>query len=209
MKLFEIDTTHPYRITISAEIAPEDVIGDAFTLEEIQELTGVSHLYGGNRTILRETVVKDALIALKQQAVAAGKKTIVIKDAQLLDAIKGGYNVSSFVQGMRRVGDRLFVEHVDKKKELVLKKTHARDLINKGMVLIRARFDLKSHQLDPKYVNENYEGFVKFIQALLTWDELSATLSDEERPFIKQVWDNPAIFSKDKSEEKTDENDQE
>lgn len=200
MQLFTIESQSKYMIVVSQIANIEDATDDFVTAEEMCEMMGEDYnekrtYYYSGRTLRREAI-KEALSALKNEIVEKGKRTTLIKDEDLMDVFKEGYTVSEFVEGLRRVGNRLFLH--DKKPDAPRKSNvtalayRVQRTVNKG----------NKFEIDIKYANHDVPATIALCKKLVSWEDITwdndgyDKISEEVKGFCKQIWDNPNIFDK-------------
>jgi hypothetical protein len=183
----------------------EDSTDEFMTHDELCDVLGYSEddyhrttrIYGC--THLREDLIKTELAAVIA-SIPEGKKSAIIKDQQLIDALVGtASEVSKFIPNTRRVGNRLTVM---KARELKAKKSHATALGYIAGCILNDGFTVEF-----RYVSDNVAGAVAVIKKLITWEQIEAYLNrdaanryvsytEEDKKFMKEVWDNPNMFDK-------------
>lgn len=191
--VYVVNTDNKYQVSIEVIRNLEDAGDDFVSFEELAELMGVdedSYINTGKQ--LRRELIKEQLIGLRQQAKEAGKKTILIRDADLVECLKtSGYAVSDFVEGMRRVGDRLFVEGGVQPEEKRLKKLQHQAF---NMIIWRVQQTINKGNkfvLDLTYTNNDRHGALDFVKKIMTFEEIQfGTDSQEMVDLCRQIWDN-------------------
>ena len=205
MQLFTIESQSKYMIVVSQIANIEDATDDFVTAEEMCEMMGEDYnekrtYYYSGRTLRREAI-KEALSALKNEIVEKGKRTTLIKDEDLMDVFKEGYTVSEFVEGLRRVGNRLFLHekkpNAPKKSNVTTLAWRVQRTVNKG----------NKFEIEIKYANHDVPATIALCKKLVSWDDIVwnddgyNSVSEETIGFCKQIWDNPNIFDKVEKEE--------
>lgn len=190
--LYQISTQTPYMMVITKIANIEDATDDFVTEEELDELLGDGHINYYGLTIRKPAIIA-ALTELRNKIVADGKRTILIKDDDLMEMFKeSGHSVSDFVDGLRRVGNRLFLHEA---KKPTAKKSHVTILayrvaqtINKG----------NKFEIDIKYAAQDVAAVILLCQKLVSWDDIDfGNIDDAETiGFMKEIWDNPTMFDK-------------
>lgn len=190
--LYQIESQSKYMMVITRINNIEDATDDFVTEEELDELLGEEghvNIYGATR---RKSAIIAALTELRNKIVADGKRTILIKDDDLMEMFKEtGDSVSEYVDGLRRVGNRLFLHEANKPKA---KKSHVTTLayrvaqtVNKG----------NKFELEIKYASQDVAAVVLLCKKLVSWDDIDfGTIDAELVGFMKEIWDNPTMFDK-------------
>lgn len=208
MELFTIQTQSKYMLVMNHIANIEDATDDFMTAEELCEIMGEEynekrsyyHHFSG-RTLRREAI-KEALSALVCEIREKGKKTILIKDEELMDVFKEGYTVSEFVEGLRRVGNRLFLHekkpNAPKKSNVTTLAYRVQRTVNKG----------NKFEIEIKYANHDVPATIALCKKLVSWEDIlwvdehyNNGIDEEVIGFCKQIWDNPNIFDKAEKEE--------
>ena len=206
MQLFTIESQSKYMIVVSQIANIEDATDDFVTAEEMCEMMGEDYnekrtYYYSGRTLRREAI-KEALSALKNEIVEKGKRTTLIKDEDLMDVFKEGYTVSEFVEGLRRVGNRLFLHekkpNAPRKSNVTTLAYRVQRTVNKG----------NKFEIEIKYANHDVPATIALCKKLVSWEDILWTdegynngINEETIGFCKQIWDNPNIFDKAEKEE--------
>ncbi len=168
----------------------EDVADEFFGSEELIEMFGMTYVSTYCATVKRATVI-ELLSGLKADMIAAGKKSIIIEDAEFVEFVTtNDITMSDFVPGLRRVGNRLSI-HV-KKEQTTPNKRNVQHFLNVSLQQINKRDNLN---MDLKYADQNYVGAIEIIQKLTTLAELIEFAGVHSKWFT-QIWDNPSAFTK-------------
>lgn len=193
MNLYTIDSSSPYMIKLTMIANIEDAGDDFVTEEELCEMLGEEYnenkQYYRYNTIVRNQAIIEAVGALKAEANRIAKKTLVVKDNDLVEVLQRG-PVSDYVKGVRRVGNRLFFHEVKGPKVERFHASsiagHAERIINKGGLDITF-----------KNVPHHVKGTLTIIQKLVKWEDFDWSAYDAQYvAFCKEVWDNPSMFEK-------------
>lgn len=191
-RMFIIEEDSRFSITLTEVHNVEDVVDVFYTVEELQEMLGEdTHFYGGK--FPRRSLIIGELTALKNEMVANNRRSMIIKDDELVEFLKSGthYSTSDFVKGLRRVGNRLFL-HENVAKEKQLSKKSAGEFISVACRVIdktlKCTFNLT-------YVHQDYYGAAELVKKLTTVDEVVkfCETSDHYRPYIdvfKMIWND-------------------
>lgn len=197
-RIFNVDSSNKYLLRIEEIKTIEDAGDDFMTQDELSDMLNVpehqrQYHYWNARTF-REELIREEL-AMWKSKIPAGQKSVIIKDDDLIEALKESYlPISHYVKGLRRVGDRLFAHEVAEKVDAT-KRDH-QNLINCICYSIRK---VNKFTADIKYSSSDYEGSMKMAKLMIqSWDKISFadltyTAADQLR--MKQIWDNPAIFN--------------
>lgn len=196
--LYQIESQTAYMLIITRIRNIEDAGDDFVTEDELNEVLGISSdedvmLNLNGRATLRRANIIAALNELRNKCIEAGKRTILIKDDDLMDMfLSTGNPVSEFVAGLRRVGNRLFLHDITKIKP---KKSHVTSLA----YCVQRTFNSHSGGMiiDIKYAAHNVPKTIELCKLLMAWDDIIfGDISDENIDCMKQIWDNPTIFEK-------------
>jgi hypothetical protein len=187
----------------------EDAGDDFITEEELCEMLGEEynedkHYYRYN-VIERSQAIVEALGALIAEAKRLNKKTIIIKDNDLIEVLKRG-SASDHVKGLRRVGNRLYLHdkkpNVPKKANVTMLAYRVQWTVNKGNKV----------EIEIKYANHDVPATIALCKKLVSWEDIvwnadGYNMVDAETiGFCKQIWDNPNMFEKVTEEPKVAEN---
>lgn len=193
IKVYDIEHQSKYGIHIKQVKNIEDA-GDHFvTSDELEELGVSGYCYGGYQTFDKK--IKEALQELVA-GIKKGNKSCIIDDDELLEVLKGCHHpVSHFLDGTRRVGNRLF-KHT-KKEKTAPQKRDAQILIGYACRILH---EDKPWNIEFKFVSKNsYEEVIKIVKKLVTWKEMSTMMSEyndeEDIKWVKAVWDKPSLFT--------------
>lgn len=197
-KLFEIESQTDYAITITRIENIEDC-GDNFITEEELRDMGITGLYFSDT----ETRVLRAKIRSELQALIAaipkGKKSIIIPNADLVQALKDSsrlYAVSDFLEGTRRVGNRLFIHTKKVVEQKEVKYSNWTQLVNAYERIMHKTYKVR---VSIRLNDSDRSGFVKAMKKGISWQEVVDTnlFSDADLVWCKKLWDNPELISKD------------
>lgn len=209
MNLYAIETSSPYMIKLTKINNIEDAGDEFITEEELCEMLGEEYnenkYYYRYNVIERSQAIVEALGALIAEAKRLNKKTIVIKDNDLIEVLQRG-PVSDHVKGLRRVGNRLFLHdkkpNVPKKANVTTLAYRVQWTVNKGNKV----------EIEIKYANHDVPATIALCKKLVSWEDIvwnadRYNMVDAETiGFCKQIWDNPNIFEKVTEEPKVAEN---
>ena len=170
-EFYEIEDESRFHIKLKYVSNIEDVIGEFFTRDEVKEIVGEDGdgYIPTHFPIVKNSLVKDYLNGLIETAKETQKKTIIIDDKDFVDFLKKyEYPVSQFIPGLRRIGNRLFVNY-SKKEKTVPNKNDISSFIKVGVDTINSHRKVK---LEIKYVYHDYEYAVGIIKKLTTLEEM-------------------------------------
>lgn len=196
MKIYDVEHQSKYGIQLTQVRNIEDA-GDHFVTEDDLKEMGITNMWGGHQ--LFKTKIIDEINRLLS-TIKEGRKSCIIDDEDLVDILKSSDSaVSDFVEGTRRVGNRLFRHtKVEKSKP---QKQDASQLINTACRIVTHdhRFGLEF-----KYVSGNqYEPAIKLIKKLVTWKQVQAHCEEwsQETKWMEMVWKKPALFTVDEEDD--------
>ena len=201
-RMFTVEQINPYCLDIS-EITNVEDVGDEFYLEdEMREMLGIGERDWIQTGIVGLTTKVEARLAgYKQKLIESGKKTIVIEDQDLIDFFTSrSIEVSYYIPGLRRVGNRLSI--FEKKKKVGANKRDFAQIIRRGIAVVGS---VNYLTIEFKYLETHqFEHALKIIKSLITWEQLiagykgrwdcAAPLSGEMLEIARFVWDNPSHF---------------
>lgn len=205
--IFTVNTDNKYVVEIREIANIEDATDDFVTYDEVVELMGLNdgdHVYCGVQ--LRKELIKTELTLLKQQIIDSKKKTTLIRDTDLVEALqKQGYAVSDFVDGLRRVGNRLFLHtpSVDK----ATKKANDNAFSN-FMWRVQSTFNKANKlEIDIKYTNRDRHSAMDLAKKLFeNFDDVNMeNMPVEVVDLARNMWDNIDNYFERKTEEVAEE----
>lgn len=180
-----------YEITRIANL--EDAADVAYSLEEMKEMLGDTFHGHCNLHIVRSKVV-EALTALKVEMINKNKKSIKIDDAALIEALKGA-EVSSFVKGLRRVGNRLSIHDNSKNEEKRKKGRLFTALIHKATHIFTQNTKI---EVTIAYADRDRHRALELVKTMVTFDDIDAHekglaykhFLDEDIEIMRKMWEN-------------------
>lgn len=205
--VFTINTDNKYVVEIREIRNIEEATDDFMTYDEVIELMGLddgNHIYSGVQ--LRKELIKTEIALLKQQIIDSKKKTILIRDTDLVEALqKQGYAVSDFVDGLRRVGNRLFLHTpaVDKQT-----KKQNDSAFSNFMWRVQSTFNKANKiEIDIKYTNRDRHAAMDLAKKLFEkFDDVNmASLDPVLVDLARDMWDNIDKYFERKTEEVVEE----
>lgn len=211
-KLYIVNLNNKYKVTITQIDNIEDATDDFMTFEEVAEMMGIDPDTGyfncGDQ--IRHELIKEQLIALRQQAKDNGKKTIIIRDSELMEVFKDGYSVADFVPGMRRIGERLFIEGGVQPEAKILKKKYNQAFNTMMYRICQTINKANKFVLDLTYVVNDRFGALDFVKKFISFDEIVwnmqyHTTDQETIDICRGMWDNLDAYFERKTEEVAEE----
>ena len=205
--VFTINTDNKYVVEIREIKNIEEATDDFMTYDEVIELMGKNdgdHINSGVQ--LRQELIKTELALLKQQIIDSKKKTILIRDTDLVEALqKQGYAVSDFVDGLRRVGNRLFLHTpaVDKQT-----KKQNDSAFSNFMWRVQSTFNKANKiEIDIKYTNRDRHAALDLAKKLFEkFDDVNmASIDPVLVDLARDMWDNIDKYFERKTEEVVEE----
>jgi hypothetical protein len=194
-QIFEVISQSPYHITIHQIKNIEDCPDEFITEEELREM-GVDHCWSGTR------YMKGKIISKIQQYLAQipkGKKSIIIDDNDLIEALKEGqYSVSNFVKGTRRVGNRLFKYDCTKKEQTEVKFDDWKMLVIQFQLILRDKYGvIVDINLTASKRQETINQFKKLIDWSLIVDRIEKHklgIDETQISWMKKLYENPTLI---------------
>lgn len=210
-QLYTIEAQTKYALHIK-QIKSLDEAGDVFyTADELKEMTGEQY-FGTSQWVVMRKEVERALNELKSQ-LGPTKKSIIITDVELLEFLNGSMrqremgepamwaqSVSYFVEGLRRVGNRLSLhETTAKKAKLNFRLVDKIISVGQWAVTKKLRPERKEGEyyaleFSIKYAYENRVGVLETLKKLITWADIEKELPEIDGfvELAKKVWDDPS-----------------
>ena len=193
-RLYTIEEESPFHFQVKLIENIEDA-GDIFyTHDEMCELLGTSSVSTYGPTFKRGKI-QEELNRLKQKIVESGKTSVVIDNVELVEFFQTQrtLSVSDFVEGLRRVGNRLSIH--TKTERTLFNKKDVQVLITACINIINSQAKFR---FDIKYVHEDYAKAVELVKKLVTFEQVMEhadhdtwnRYTDHKR-FFKDIWDNP------------------
>jgi len=204
MKLFNVDSSNKYIFRIQEIKSIEDAGDDFTTQDELNEMLGnaKTNQYFSSVT-MRKDLISNELAAWKAKLVN-GRKSIVCTDSDLIAALKeysprsisdylSSLRISDYLPGLRRVGDRLCLH--EKATKAVTSKSDFSKLVN---VVHHTVNKMGKFVFKMSYCNQDKVNSIALFKRMFKWEELTfgAEVSETDKEFMKQIWDNPALFEK-------------
>lgn len=205
--VFTVNTDNKYVVEIREIKNIEEATDDFMTYDEVIELMGLedgNHIYGGVQ--LRKELITTELTLLKQQIIDSKKKTILIRDTDLVEALqKQGYAVSDFVDGLRRVGNRLFLHTPPVDKQTKKQNDSA---FSNFMWRVQSTFNKANKiEIDIKYTNRDRHAALDLAKKLFEkFDDVNMAAIDPVLvDLARDMWDNIDKYFERKTEEVVEE----
>lgn len=210
--IYTIDQSNSYFIDVTHVPNIEEVDDIFYSYEELCEMFDVSHVSTGV-TIRRDKIV-ERLSGYKREMIKNSKRSIIMDDVDLVEFLKqnDNWSVSDFVEGLRRVGNRLSL--FDKKEKVGANKRDFAKVINNGAVAVSK---INGLTLEFKYLeSKQFENALGILKKLITLEQLieqmTANLSssyyksgstdeqfknffDEQLRLAQFVWDHADQYS--------------
>lgn len=172
----------------------EDIseVGDAFyTYEEIQDLTGEDYFNHHRRIIYFESRIEKELEKWAALLEASGKKTLLIKDPELVEFLKSSSNSLASYAGAKytRRGDR--IGYYRKRKKTKPTKGDLRCI----WWAFEGGFRRKHGAYFPNIPAwARSLALFKALQKVVGWREVRKGLADEDAKWCKMIWNNPEEY---------------
>lgn len=205
--VFTINTDNKYVVEIREIKNIEEATDDFMTYDEVIELMGLddgNHIYSGVQ--LRKELITTEIALLKQQIIDSKKKTILIRDTDLVEALqKQGYAVSDFVDGLRRVGNRLFLHAPAVDKQTKKQNDNA---FSNFMWRVQSTFNKANKiEIDIKYTNRDRHAALDLAKKLFEkFDDVNMSSIDPVLvDLARDMWDNIDKYFERKTEEVVEE----
>lgn len=193
---FEVESQSQYMIDLNCVENLEDVADDFLTEDEVKEM-GL-RTYGGSQYFTDR--IEAALIEVKQ-SIKPGKKSAIIKDNDLLEALKNNHrSCGDYLTNTRRVGNRLFYYPQGTAKiQTVPTYKNWKKLVS-GAFSFMNNEDEYGTMLDINLPNSDRVKTVRLIKKIYTWEEMVAywesdicyyyTPDADELAWIKMMWED-------------------
>lgn len=226
MRVFFIEEQSRYYVKLVEIQNIEDAGDDFITEDDAVELLGKTPIAyrSFHEFFLKERIVSE-LSTLKQEMLKKGKKSTIIRDEELVEVLKKSPNsweggkISDYVEGLRRVGNRLSLHK--KKEKTDPNKRDAKWFLDLCMYFLRDKH-LLHLELRGSTVDNVSQSSITFIRSVVNWKEfeewfnfnkdngphfhLRNYFTADNLKLYKQVYDNPAMFRKDEEESIVDHN---
>jgi hypothetical protein len=197
MDFYDIHEQTKYKITISQ---PENVeeLSDMFTTkEELESLVGTGIWINGNskRSFFLDKVISEEIAKLGKKLDESGKKTILIEDHELLDALKGSYVSDYDAEGrFGRHGDRLCYARRYTRKKTKPTQGDVRAMWSQLQYAFRRKFGCYPSHI-PRY--DRHLTMFKAWQKIIGWKAFIAGVGNkEDRKWFRMIWKNPEEYMK-------------
>lgn len=207
-RVFNIMSQSTYHIVIDEVENLEDVDEEFITFDELKEMgfdkNRLSYLHGYT-TLVLDKKVKSALNVLKRAITKSGNKSVKIDDEELIEMFTSSEKfVSEFVDGLRRVGNRLSLTPKKAEQTKVKKQDYSR-LVNFSISYMRAQLagvleNSYGVQFDVTHAYNNRPAVIKMFKKLMTWDEFKTfskkkfSNTDDDLKWVKMLWDDPTLL---------------
>lgn len=195
--IYEIVTQTEYMIKLKLIENIEDCGDDFLTQEEFEDM-GLGYCYGGTMTRLIKSKVK-AYLATCLADIPKGKKSIIMKDSDIVDALKETETaVSDIVPNTRRVGNRLF-KHTKAAKKAQTEVTYRNWSSLIGLFIMYLR---ESNVYMNITMNDtNRENAIKMLKPIATFAVLKVAAEtctycnyeDDEWVWMEKLYNDPSL----------------
>ena len=182
--IYNIEEQSEYHIKLMKLENLEDAGEEFITSEELKEM-GIDRIYGTGGTKHFDSKITTTLSGILT-SIKPGKKSAIIKDEILVDVLKGShYPVSNWVDGTRRVGNRLFKGAV-KVEQSIPTFTDWKSLVTNCVWYLRNTYDVDLS------ITANHSDRIKTIEmfkATFSWEDLEVDIMDgHEAGSIELKW---------------------
>jgi len=164
----------------------EDCPEDFLTIAELSEMGLRAH--GGKQYFSNK--IKNALIEVKA-SIKPGKKSAIIKDAELLETLKTSYqSCGYFLENTRRVGDRLFYYPQGTAK--VQTEPKYADWKTLVWACLRMMNDTYETGFDINVNNSDRVKTIELYKKIFTWEEVAAGMDAKGNniEWAKMMWED-------------------
>ena len=195
-KYYEVESQSEYKIELNVVSNIEDVADDFLTEEEVTEM-GLN-LYGSTQYFSDRMT---AALVLVKQSIKPGKKSAIIKDNELLEALKNNCrSCGDYLENTRRVGNRLFYYPEGTGKIQTVPSYRDWKKLVAGAFSFMNNEDEYDTSIDINLPRSNRVKTVELIQKVYTWEELEVHWDSEdcyyykpdadEKAWIKMMWED-------------------
>ncbi len=194
-EFYDVHEQSKYKIVLSRPESVEELSDLFITAEELEEMFGHRPYIGSNgqRTFLLTNVISAEVKKLTEELEASGKKTLPIKDEELLEVLQDNY-LSDFTEDNRygRHGNRVCFSKRYKRVKTKATKGDAREFWTR---IFPYAFHHK-FSCYPSYI-PTYDRHLPYFKAwkkILGWERCSKFMDSESKKFYRQIWDNPEEY---------------
>jgi len=193
-KYFEVESQSQYMIELNCVDNIEDVADDFLTEDEVKEM-GLN-TYGSKQYF---TDRMEAALILVKQSIKPGKKSAIIKDNELLEALKNNYrSCGDYLTNTRRVGNRMFYyPQGTAKLQEVPSYANWKTLVAGGIRFVNQTYDTV---IDLNLPNSDRVKSIELLQKVFTWEELTEYWTDQDQCYytpdeedivwLKMMWED-------------------
>jgi len=196
-EFFDIVQQTEYMIELNPVENLEDCGDDFLTLEEVEEMGLGSYWYGSSKRLIKNKI--KAYLAVCLSEIPKGKKSIIIKDNDLVEALKETETaVSDIIPNTRRVGNRLFKHtKVEKKAQTEVTYRNWSGLMNLFQAFLRKNEVTISVTMNAT----NRENAVKCFKPMATFETLKTVADDyswcsyeeDEWVWMEKLYNDPSL----------------
>lgn len=193
MKLYSLVDQTKYMITVTSIHNIEDAPDDCITHEELCELAGIPNLGWVGTTVVLMDAMKEAIVSAKETMIKEQKRSCVIDDDLVTALTTSYYQLTYFCDGVVRKGNKLCLKP-EKKTVSKPPKHFVNSLACAVSYTIERKFNF---QVNFKSVMNDVPNSVRMFHKLIEWDQIDLSgMREENKVFVKQIWDNPDLFEK-------------
>ncbi len=197
---FDIQEQSRYGMIVTIPKEMSDLSDSFVTREELQDLTGNMNLYianqpGATTTLMFHELIGAEVKKLVDQLDASDKKSVLIKDQELLDVLKNGRAYE-----MARYAGNEYCRHGDRikyyKSRRRIKKTASKSDRNYMWSIFMNAFHEKYGTHMP-FIPLWYRTLALFkaYKKLIGWKAFRAAINNKDQvKFFRQIWDNPEEY---------------
>lgn len=179
--IYNIEEQSDYHIKLTKLENLEDAGEDFITEDELKEM-GIEHIYSSG-TKHFDSKITTALSGILT-SIKPGKKSAIIKDDLLVQLLKDSYYpVSNWIDGTRRVGNRLF-KGADKVEQAAPTFTNWKDFVNNCVWYLH-----NTYEVDIR-INSSSSDRIKTIdmfKATFSWEDIEAYIQEGHDGFIDEL----------------------
>jgi len=190
---FEVEEQSEYMIKLNCVNNIEDVADDFLTEDEVKEM-GLN-TYGGKQYFTERI---EAALVLVKQSIKPGKKSAIIKDELLLEALKNNYrSCGHYLTNTRRVGNRLFYyPQGTKALQTAPSFKNWKQLVTNGQRLMNRTYETR---IDFNLSQSDRLKTIELLRKVFTWEDFETFWADanchyhpddEATSWIKMMWED-------------------
>lgn len=206
-EFYDIVTQTEFMIELKPVDNIEDCGDDFLTREEVEEMGCGGYSYSHKRLMVNKV---KARLASYLADIPKGKKSIIIKEDDLIEALKATDTfVSDLIPNTRRTGNRLFKHtKAEKKPQSEVTYKNWTSLI----YMFQSYFRKSKVYLDVKMTDTDRVNTIAMLKKMATFDELKKMAdessyynfdeSDDELKWIEKLYNDPSLAPLPKSKKK-------